>query len=403
MTQGLCILGSTGSIGQNCLRVVESLPDRFRIVALSAGKNLEALAAQVVKHYPKIVVVSQREFKEPLRERLKQLGYTRRVRISFGVEGQVEASTHDSVDFVVSASHGTTGLVATYEAVCAGKRVGLANKETLVAAGELVMRAAAKQRTEVLPIDSEHCAVHQCLRAGQRKEIKRIILTASGGPFLKTPLRLFDSLSPEQALKHPIWRMGGRITIDSATLVNKGLEIIEAHWLFGAAPGQIDVVIHPESIIHSMVEFVDGSVVAQLGVPDMRIPIQYALTYPDRMPIAEEGLQLDLISAGRLHFGKPDTKRFPSLDLAREALAQGGIMPCVLNAADEVAVEAFLNNRLRFSAIPRVIEEVMRQMDSYRRVHSMDDVLEGDREARRRAAQVISAIPAEGESFPHGG
>lgn len=392
MTAGLCILGSTGSIGQNCLRVVESLQDRFRVIALSAGKNLEALAAQVVKHQPKIVVVSQRELREPLRQRLKQLGYTRRLEITFGSEGQVEASTHDSVDFVVSASHGTTGLVATYEAVCAGKHVGLANKETLVAAGELVMRAAAKRRIEVLPIDSEHCAVHQCLRAGQPKEVKRIILTASGGPFLRTPLRKFKSLSPEQALKHPIWRMGGRITIDSATLVNKGLEIIEARWLFGTTSQQIDVVIHPESIIHSMVEFVDGSVVAQLGVPDMRIPIQYALTYPDRVATAEKGLELDLIGARELHFGKPDTKRFPSLDLAREALAQGGIMPCVLNAADEIGVEAFLDGRLRFSDIPRLIDKVMRQMDSRRTISSMDDVLEGDREARHRAAQVVSAI-----------
>jgi len=394
MTQGLCILGSTGSIGQNCLRVVESLPDRFHVVALSAGKNLDVLAEQIAKHHPRIVVVSQPEYKEQLRDRLKRLGYTRRVKVTYGIEGQVEASTHDAVDFVVSASHGTTGLVATYQAVCAGKRVGLANKETLVAAGELVMRAAARKGIEVLPIDSEHCAVHQCLRAGQRKEIKRIILTASGGPFLKTPLRLFDSISPEQALKHPIWRMGGRITIDSATLVNKGLEIIEAHWLFGVAPGQIDVVIHPESIIHSMVEFVDGSVMAQLGVPDMRIPIQYALTYPDRVAVAEKGLGLELIAARRLHFGKPDTKRFPSLDLAREAMSQGGIMPCVLNAADEVAVEAFLNNRLRFSSIPRLIEEVMRQMGSRGTMNSLDDVLEGDREARRRAALVIPAISA---------
>ncbi len=197
-----------------------------------------------------------------------------------GVEGQVEAATDEAVDFVVSAGHGTTGLVATYEAVCAGKHVGLANKETLVAAGQLVMQAAAKRGIEVLPIDSEHCAVHQCLRSGQSKEVKRIILTASGGPFLKTPRRQFDSITPEQALKHPVWRMGGRITIDSATLVNKGLEIIEAYWLFGAKPGQIDVIIHPESIVHSMVEFNDGSVMAQLGVPDMRIPIQYALTYP---------------------------------------------------------------------------------------------------------------------------
>ena len=392
MTQGLCILGSTGSIGQNCLRVVESLPGRFRVEALSAGKNGEVLAAQVVKHHPKIVVVSRNEYREPLRERLQQLGYSRRIKITFGAEGQVEASTHDSVDFVVSAAHGTTGLVATYKAVCAGKHVGLANKETLVAAGDLVMRAAAKRRIEVLPIDSEHCALHQCLRAGQRKELKRLVLTASGGPFLKTPRRLFDSISPEQALKHPIWSMGGRITIDSATLVNKGLEIIEAHWLFGADPRQIDVVIHPESIIHSMVEFQDGSVIAQLGVPDMRIPIQYALTYPDRVAVMETGLGLDLISAGRLHFAKPDTKRFPSLDLARQALVQGGLMPCVLNAADEVAVEAFVNKRLRFSAIPRLIEEVMRQMDSHGAANSLDDVLEGDREARRRAALVISAI-----------
>ena len=392
MTAGLCILGSTGSIGQNCLRVVEACRTVSASMALSAGKNLEALAAQVVKHQPKIVVVSQRELREPLRQRLKQLGYTRRLKITFGSEGQVEASTHDSVDFVVSASHGTTGLVATYEAVCAGKHVGLANKETLVAAGELVMRAAAKRRIEVLPIDSEHCAVHQCLRAGQPKEVKRIILTASGGPFLRTPLRKFKSLSPEQALKHPIWRMGGRITIDSATLVNKGLEIIEARWLFGTTSQQIDVVIHPESIIHSMVEFVDGSVVAQLGVPDMRIPIQYALTYPDRVATAEKGLELDLIGARELHFGKPDTKRFPSLDLAREALAQGGIMPCVLNAADEIGVEAFLDGRLRFSDIPRLIDKVMRQMDSRRTISSMDDVLEGDREARHRAAQVVSAI-----------
>ncbi len=236
--------------------------------------------------------------------------------------------------------------------------------------------------------------MHQCLRAGQGKEVKRIILTASGGPFLKTPRRLFDSITPEQALKHPVWRMGGRITIDSATLVNKGLEIIEARWLFGVCPEQIDVVIHPESIIHSMVEFIDGSVMAQLGVPDMRIPIQYALTYPDRVAVSEKGLGLDLISAGRLHFGKPDSNRFPSLDLAREALVRGGIMPCVLNAADEVAVEAFLNNRLGFSAIPRLIEKVMGQMGSYRTMNSMDDVLEGDREARERAAQVISAMSA---------
>jgi 1-deoxy-D-xylulose-5-phosphate reductoisomerase len=394
MTQGLCILGSTGSIGQNCLRVVEALPDRFRVVALCAGKNVEALAAQVVKHRPRLAVVSRHEYKIPFEQCLDRLGYKEPLKTIFGGEGAVEAATHEEVDFVVSAAHGTTGLVATYEAVRAGKRVGLANKETLVAAGELVMRAAAERGVDVLPIDSEHCAVHQCLRAGQPQEAKRIILTASGGPFLKTPLRLFDEISPEAALKHPIWRMGGRITIDSATLMNKGLEIIEAHWLFGTAPGQIDVVIHPECIIQSMVEFCDGSLMAQLGVPDMRLPIQYALTYPERVAGAQQGLGLDILSARRLHFVKPDTKRFPALDLAREALRQGGIMPCVLNAADEIAVEAFMNKRLRFGSIPRLIEEVMRQMGSHPAVHSMDEVLEGDREARVRAAEVVLAISA---------
>jgi len=394
MTQGLCILGSTGSISQNGLRLVDGLPGRFRVMALSAGKNLETLAAQVVKYHPAIAVVSQSDLEGALRARLRSRGYTRRLRIVSGVEGQVEASTHPKVDFVVSASHGTTGLVATYGAIRARKRVGLANKETLVAAGELVMRAAAKGGSEVLPIDSEHCAVHQCLRSGQRSEIKRLVLTGSGGPFLKTPRKLFDSITPEQALKHPVWRMGGRITIDSATLMNKGLEIIEAHWLFGVASAQIEVVIHPESIIHSMIEFRDGSVMAQMSVPDMRIPIQYALTYPERLAVSGDSLGLDLISARRLNFRQPDTKRFPSLDLAREALRRGGIMPCVLNAADEIAVEAFQNHRLRFSSIPRLIEEVMRQMPSRQALNSLEDVMEADREARRRATEVISALAA---------
>jgi 1-deoxy-D-xylulose-5-phosphate reductoisomerase len=392
MTQGLCILGSTGSIGQNCLRVVDGLPGRFQVIALSAGKNLETLAGQVLKYHPAIAVVSRSDLKEALRTRLRSLGYTKRLRITSGVEAQVEASTHPEVDFVVSASHGATGLVATYEAIRAGKRLGLANKETLVAAGELVMRAAAEQGTEVLPIDSEHCAVHQCLRSGQRGEVKRVVLTGSGGPFLETPGERFDAITPEQALKHPVWRMGGRITIDSATLMNKGLEIIEAHWLFGVAPEQIEVVIHPESVVHSMVEFIDGSIMAQMAIPDMRLPIQYALTYPERLAISEDALGLNLLSVRHLNFGPPDTQRFPSLDLAREALKQGGTMPCVLNAADEIAVEAFLDRRLKFSLIPRLIEEVMRQMSSRGTLQSLDEVLGADREARRRALEVIPII-----------
>jgi 1-deoxy-D-xylulose-5-phosphate reductoisomerase len=392
MTEGLCLLGSTGSIGQNCLRVLDGLPGLMHVVALSAGKNLETLATQVVKYHPAIVVVGQPEYRVNLRERLRSLGYNRRITVTSGVEGQVEAATHPKVDFVVSAAHGITGLVATYQAVRAGKRLGLANKETLVVAGELVMRAAAKEGTEVIPIDSEHCAVHQCLRSGQRSEVKRILLTGSGGPFLETPQKSFDSITPEQALNHPVWRMGGRITIDSATLMNKGLEIIEAQWLFGVASDQIEVVIHPESIIHSMIEFCDGSVMAQLSVPDMRMPIQYALTYPNRRAVCGDSLGLDLISTSRLNFRRPDAKRFPCLSLARQALKQGGMMPCVLNAADEIAVEAFLNHRLRFSSIPRLIDEVLRQMSPGRTLGSLEDVLEGDREARLRAAQVVTEI-----------
>jgi len=395
MTQGLCILGSTGSIGQNSLRVVDGLAERFRVVALSAGKNLDVLAAQVAKYQPQVAVVSQDADRQQLRARLSALGYTAPLKVLSGADGQIEAATHPDVNFVVSASHGTTGLAATYRAVCAGKRVGLANKETLVAAGELVTRAAAEQGTEVLPIDSEHCAVHQCLRTGTHEEVRRIVLTGSGGPFRQTPAERFDSLTPEQALQHPVWKMGGRITIDSATLMNKGLEIIEAHWLFGLDPDRIDLVIHPESIIHSMVEFKDGCVMAQLSVPDMRIPIQYALTYPERMAVNGEGLGLDWATVRHLNFELPDVRRFPGLELAREALRQGGILPCALNAADEVAVEAFLERRLKFSGIPRVIEAVLKQMPAGNTLGSLDDVLEADREARHRAREMISANHAQ--------
>jgi len=391
MTKGLCILGSTGSIGQNCLRVVKSLPGRFEVIALAAGRNLDVLARQVVEFSPPRVVVADAECMEPLRWRLASLEYRRPLEIGAGVSAQVEAATLPEVDFVVSASHGTTGLVATYEAVRAGKPVGLANKETLVVAGELVTRTARERAVELLPIDSEHCAVHQCLRSGLRQEVRRLILTGSGGPFLKTPHKRFAAITPEEALKHPVWKMGGRITIDSATLMNKGLEIIEARWLFGFTSAQIEVLIHPESIVHSMIEFCDGSIVAQLSVPDMRLPLQYALTFPDRVPVNGDGLSLDLIRAGRLNFRKPDTRRFPCLDLARAALERGGLLPCALNAADEVAVEAFLARRLSFTDIPRVIEQVLRQTPEGP-LNSLDDVLAGDREARRRATELIQAI-----------
>jgi 1-deoxy-D-xylulose-5-phosphate reductoisomerase len=390
MTKGLCILGSTGSIGRQCLWVVKNAADRFHVVALCAGKNLELLAQQVRDFAPKLVVVGNSELVEPLRERLRNLGVSPTVQVACGVSGQIEAATHPEVDTVVSASHGTTGLVATYKAIEAGKRIGLANKEVLVAAGELVTRAARERGAEILPVDSEHCAIHQCLRSGSHAEVRRLILTASGGPFLKTPRKYLDRITPEEALQHPIWKMGGRITIDSATLMNKGLEIIEAHWLFGFPSEKIDVLIHPESIVHSMIEFRDGSVMAQMSVPDMRLPIQYALNYPDRLAMNGDSQGLDLIALSTLRFAAPDTRRFPCLDLAREALRKGGPLPCALNAADEVAVEAFLAHRLRFSDIPRVIERVLEQTTHAQSCSSLDDVLECDHEARRRALELVT-------------
>ena len=386
----LCILGSTGSIGSNVLRVVKGMRGRFRVASLSAGRNLDLLSCQIAEFAPELAVVASPESIEPLRARLRSLGHRRPVRIAAGTEGQIEAATLASVDFVVSAAHGVTALAATYEAARAGKNIGLANKETVVAAGGLVMRAARERGVCLLPIDSEHSAVHQCLRSGSSPEVKRLILTASGGPFLRKARRDLEQVTPEQALKHPVWTMGGRITVDSATLMNKGLEVIEAHWLFGLAAEQIEVLIHPESVIHSMLEFCDGSVLAQLAVPDMRIPIQYALTYPDRLPVNGSGLTLDLASLKQLNFERPDGQRFPCLELAREALERSGAWCCALNAADEVAVEAFLRGSLPFTGIPKVVERVMRQTP-VGELASLADVLECDREARDRARVAVEA------------
>ncbi len=389
--KGLCILGSTGSVGTNTLRVVEGHPEMFRVVGLCAGKNLDLLSEQIVRFKPGIVCVSSGECIEPLRSRVKAAGYRQAVRIVAGTEGQLEAATHADVDFIVSASHGVTGLRATYEGIRAGKTIGLANKEVMVVAGELVTKLARAKGVNILPIDSEHSAVHQCLRSGRNQEVRRLILTGSGGPFRKTPRKQLSSVKPKQALKHPVWKMGARITIDSATLMNKGLEIIEAHWLFGLDSSKIDVLIHPESIVHSMIEFSDGSIMAQLSVADMRLPIQYALTYPDRMDLSDSELRLDLLNARRLSFERPDTKRFPSLELGREALKKGGLMACAMNAADEVAVEAFLEGRLGFTGIPRVIEEVMQQTPSVN-PGSLGEVLECDLDSRRRAREAVHRI-----------
>ncbi len=382
----IAILGSTGSIGQQCLSVVESLPGRFGVVALAAGENVERLAAQVQQYRPQLVSVAEAKRGDELAERLRALGVAPLPDIHSGGAGLLAVATHPQADVVVSAAVGVVGLEATYAAVRQGKQVALSNKEVLVAAGELVMAAARASSVELLPVDSEHNAIHQCLRAGEPREVRRLVLTASGGPFRRTPLKELSSATPEQALAHPNWRMGQRITIDSATLMNKGFEVIEAHWLFGMKLEQIDVVIHPQSTVHSMVEFVDGSVLAQLAPTDMRLPIQYALTYPER--VASNGCQLDWATLRRLDFARVSPRRFPCLRLARAALRQGGLLPCALNAADEIAVAAFLERRLAFPGIARVIERVLERLPRAR-FTGIEDVLAADAEARRLAREEI--------------
>jgi 1-deoxy-D-xylulose-5-phosphate reductoisomerase len=385
----LSILGSTGSIGRQCLSVVEALPERFGIVALAAGGNLDELTGQIERHRPELVSVGDAKKADELASTLRAKGISPLPAIHHGREGMLAVGTHSKADIVVSAAVGVVGLEATYEAVKLGKTVALSNKEVLVAAGELVMAAAKKAGRELLPVDSEHNAVHQCLRGGTHGEVRRLVLTASGGPFRKTPLADLENVSPEQALAHPNWKMGNRITIDSATMMNKGFEVIEARWLFGVRPDQIDVVIHPQSTIHSMVEFVDGSILAQLGPTDMRMPIQYALTYPER--VASNQVALDWRKLRRLDFAKVSTRRFPCLRLAREAMKKGGALPCALNAADEVAAAAFLERRLPFLGIAEVIERVLARTPRVR-FEKMDNVLAADAEARRTAKEEVERL-----------
>jgi 1-deoxy-D-xylulose-5-phosphate reductoisomerase len=385
----LSILGSTGSIGRQCLSVVESLPGGFGVVALAAGANLGELIGQIERHRPQLVSVGDEKKADELAERLRSKGISPLPEIHHGREGMLAVGTVSTADMVVSAAVGVVGLEATYEAIKRGKTVALSNKEVLVAAGELVMAAAKQAGQEILPVDSEHNAVHQCFRGGTHGEVRRLVLTASGGPFRKTQLKALESVTPEQALAHPNWRMGNRITIDSATMMNKGFEVIEARYLFGMRPDQIDVVIHPQSTIHSMVEFVDGSVLAQLGPTDMRMPIQYALTYPER--VASNQVALDWAKLKRLDFEKVSTRRFPCVRLAKEALKKGGALPCALNAADEVAVEAFLGGRLAFLGIPEVIERVLERTPRMR-LEKIDDVLTADAEARRMAKEEVDRL-----------
>ena len=393
MTQSftkLAILGSTGSIGRQCLSVVEALPGRFAVVALAAGSNLDELIGQIERHRPELVSVGDAAKADELSARLKQKAISPLPAIHHGREGMLAVGTHSAADIVVSAAVGVVGLEATYEAIKLGKTIALSNKEVLVAAGELVMAAVKNSGRELLPVDSEHNAVHQCLRAGERSEVRRLVLTASGGPFRKTPLSALSNVTPEQALAHPNWRMGNRITIDSATMMNKGFEVIEAHWLFAVDPKQIDVIIHPQSTIHSMVEFADGSILAQLAPTDMRMPIQYALTYPDRVS-SNKAVALDWAKLKRLDFAKVSARRFPCLRLAREALKKGGALPCALNAADEIAVAAFLERKLPFLGIPEVIERVLSRTPKTR-FEKMEDVLTADKEARRMAREEVERL-----------
>jgi len=376
----IAILGSTGSIGRSTLSVVESYPDRFQIVSLAAGRNVDAAFEQAQRWKPKVVSVAEEKDAGVLRARLKSAGLGS-IEVTHGAAGTVRVATHPEANFVVSAIVGVAGLEATYEAVKAGKAIGLANKECMVAAGELITAEARRQGKPILPIDSEHNAVHQCLRVGRMEEVERVWLTASGGPFRNTPKSEFASITVEQALNHPTWKMGRRITIDSATLMNKGFEVIEACRLFNVPPKQVDVIVHPQSTIHSMVEFVDGSILAQISVTDMRLPILYALTYPDRIP---SELRFPVMDLRTLDFAPPDMEKFPCLRLAYQAVEAGGTQTVALNAADEVAVAAFLEGSIRFDQIPKVIEAVLSETPT-RKMESIVEVLQADHEARRVA------------------
>ncbi len=387
----IALLGSTGSIGQSTLSLCESYPDRFRPVALAAGSNLDVAFTQCERWRPQVVSVATEELAGKLSAKLSAAAITG-VEVVNGTAGTVRVATLPEADFVVSAIVGVAGLEATYAAVLSGKTVGLANKECLVAAGDLILAAAREHNVDLLPIDSEHNAIHQCLRGGEQNEVKQIWLTASGGPFRNTPLADFEHITPAQALKHPTWVMGQRITVDSATMLNKGLEIIEACRLFNLPPDRVRVTVHPQSTIHSLVEYIDGSILAQISVTDMRLPILYALSWPER--IAVEGktpLTFDMAALSQLDFQQPDFARFPCLRLAYEAAGASQNHCIALNAADEIAVDAFLNGKLTFPGIPRTIEEVLSKTVSGSPA-TIPEVLAADIQAREQARQVIGSF-----------
>lgn len=389
--KNIAILGSTGSIGRSTLSVVESYPDRFKVISLAAGRNIDLACEQALRWRPRVLSAAEAQDARTIAERLKQHGFED-IEVVSGSAGTVRVATHPEVDFVVSAIVGVSGLEATYEAVKAGKSIGLANKECMVAAGELITAEARKQGKALLPIDSEHNAVHQCMKGGTLKEVERVWLTASGGPFLNTPKEEFERITVEQALNHPTWKMGQRITIDSATLMNKGFEVIEACRLFDVPPSKVGVVVHPQSTIHSMVEFVDGSILAQLSVTDMRLPILYALTWPERIT---SDLRFSIADLRHLDFCPPDMEKFPCLRFAYEAAEAGGAKTIALNAADEVAVAAFLNREIRFQDIPRVIAGVLKETEAVK-PESIKRVLALDSDARRAARKKIDVLTGNG-------
>ena len=378
----IVILGSTGTIGVNALDVIRTFKRRFKVSGLVAGRNLELLAEQVAEFSPRIVSVREHGDVDALRKLIGR----RRTEIVYGEDGAVAAATEPTADFVLAAIVGGAGLVPTFAAVQAGKDVGLANKEALVMSGELFVREARKRGVRLLPVDSEHSAVFQCLEGNRRKDVDKIILTASGGPFLRTPLGRLPDATVDEALDHPTWKMGPKITIDSATMMNEGLEVIEARWLFGLPAERVEVMIHPQSIVHSMVRYRDGAVMAQLGIPDMRIPIAYALSYPERL---DTGLApLDLTHGGQLTFLDVEGPRYPALDIAYGALARGGTVPPVLNAANEVAVSAFLDGRIGFRRIHEISRETIASHDPVK-PRRLEQVLEADRWARAFAEDLV--------------
>ena len=381
----LAILGSTGSIGQSTLSIVEQFPERYEVAALAAGRNLNVALEQTLRWKPKVVSMANEELAGQMTQLLRHAGVSG-IEVLHGTEGTVACSTLPEADFVVSAIVGVAGLEATHAAILAGKPIGLANKECMVAAGEILTQAARERNVPILPIDSEHNAVHQCMRVGEHREVKQIWLTASGGPFRQTPLADFEHITPAQALKHPTWVMGRRITIDSATMLNKGLEVIEACRLFNVPPAQVRVTVHPQSTVHSLVEYVDGSILAQISVTDMRLPILYALAYPER---PASNLTFDMSALKHLDFEQPDLERFPCLRLSFEAAEKGGAHCIALNAADEIAVEAFLAGKIPFMGIPRTIEKVLASTPEAH-PETIAGVLAADGEARERAKEVIS-------------